>query len=86
MVEKLKKLDFFQGRKGPVLVIIMDGVGIGKRDDSDGVFVADTPCLDQLMGAKLYTELQAHGTAVGMPSGGTCLPIVPQAASTITDI
>jgi 2,3-bisphosphoglycerate-independent phosphoglycerate mutase len=64
----LKKLDHFSGRPGPLLLIIMDGVGIGKQDDSDGVFLAKTPCLDGLFKSKLYTQLKAHGTAVGMPS------------------
>ena len=65
---ELKKLTNFSGRPGPLLLIIMDGVGIGKQDDSDGVFLAKTPCLDELMKSKLYTQLKAHGTAVGMPS------------------
>ncbi|MDE2010126.1 MAG: 2,3-bisphosphoglycerate-independent phosphoglycerate mutase [Candidatus Omnitrophica bacterium] len=65
---ELKKLSNFSGRPGPVLLVIMDGVGIGKQDDSDGVFLAKTPCLDELMKSKLYTQLKAHGTAVGMPS------------------
>ena len=65
---ELKKLSNFSGRPGPLLLIIMDGVGIGKRDDSDGVFLAKPPCLDELMKSKLYTQLKAHGTAVGMPS------------------
>ncbi len=50
------------------MFIVMDGIGIGKRDESDGVYLADTPCLDHLMKQELYTQLQAHGTAVGMPS------------------
>ena len=65
---ELKKLSNFSGRPGPLLLVIMDGVGIGKQDDSDGVFLAKTPCLDELMKSKLYTTLKAHGTAVGMPS------------------
>jgi 2,3-bisphosphoglycerate-independent phosphoglycerate mutase len=65
---ELKKLEKFPGRKGPVVLVIMDGVAIGKQDDSDGVFLAQTPTLDELMKAKLYTTLKAHGTAVGMPS------------------
>jgi len=65
---ELKRLPNFSGRPGPLLLIIMDGVGIGKHDDSDGVFLAKTPCLDELMKSKLYTQLKAHGTAVGMPS------------------
>ena len=65
---ELKKLNSFSGRPGPLLLVVMDGVGIGKRDDSDGVFSAKTPCLDELMKSKLYIQLKAHGTAVGMPS------------------
>lgn len=64
----LNRLKNFQPRKGPLLLIIMDGVGLGKRDESDGVFLAKTPCLDRLMQGPLYTTLKAHGTAVGMPS------------------
>ncbi|MEW5894699.1 MAG: 2,3-bisphosphoglycerate-independent phosphoglycerate mutase [Candidatus Omnitrophota bacterium] len=65
---ELKKLKNFEPRKGPLLLIVMDGIGIGKRNENDGVFVADTPCLDGLMAQKFYTQLQAHGIAVGMPS------------------
>lgn len=68
MSYELKKLPNFNGRQGPVLLVIMDGMGIGKQDDSDGVFLAKTPVLDELMGSKLYTTLKAHGKAVGMPS------------------
>lgn len=65
---QLHKLPYFQGRKGPVLLIIMDGVGLGKQDEANAVFLAKTPVLDKLMAAPLYTTLKAHGTAVGMPS------------------
>jgi len=43
-------------------------VGIGKRDESDGVYLAYTPILDELFKEPLYTQLKAHGTAVGLPS------------------
>ena len=65
---ELKRMEGFSGRKGPLLLVIMDGVGLGKRDESDGVFLAKTPTLDELMKSKLYITLKAHGTAVGMPS------------------
>jgi 2,3-bisphosphoglycerate-independent phosphoglycerate mutase len=64
----LKRLKSFKGRKGPLLLIIMDGIGIGKQDDSNAVYLADTPTLDRLFHSKLYTRLQAHGTAVGLPT------------------
>ena len=53
---------------GPVVLVIMDGVGIGKRDESDGVFMAYTPELDALFAEPLFTKLRAHGKAVGLPS------------------
>ena len=68
MVERLTKLDNFQGRPGPLLLIIMDGIGLGKKDDSDGVYRSQTPCFDFIQQSQLVTSLQAHGKAVGMPS------------------
>lgn len=53
---------------GPVVAVIMDGVGIGKHDESDGVHMAYTPVLDNLFKEKLTTRLKAHGLAVGLPS------------------
>ena len=64
----LKKLDQYNAFPGPVLLAILDGVGIGKRDASDGVFMAHTPELDRLFTEPLYAQLRAHGTAVGLPS------------------
>ena len=64
----LNKLKSFHGRKGPLLLIIMDGVGIGKSDETNAVYLADTPNLDKLFKSDLYTQLKAHGTAVGLPS------------------
>jgi 2,3-bisphosphoglycerate-independent phosphoglycerate mutase len=46
----------------------MDGVGIGKADETNAVYMADTPNLDLLFKSDLYTQLNAHGTAVGLPS------------------
>ena len=65
---KLEKLEKFHGRKGPVLLVIMDGVGLGKEYDGNAVFKAKTPVLDKLMSSKLFTKLKAHGPAVGLPS------------------
>ena len=54
--------------EGPVVAIVMDGVGIGAGDHGDAVAQARTPTLDWLRGLPSYTSLLAHGTAVGMPS------------------
>ena len=71
MTLSLEKNPSFPGVKGPVLVVVMDGVGIGAGDDGDAVALARTPTLDALktgLGGTLYTTLKAHGTAVGLPS------------------
>jgi 2,3-bisphosphoglycerate-independent phosphoglycerate mutase len=65
---KLKKLTNFEPRKGPVLLVIMDGVGFGKQDESDGVYLANTPNLDKILELPNQTRLKAHGTAVGLPT------------------
>ena len=62
----LEKLKDFSGRKGPLLLIIMDGVGIGKDYPGNAVTNAATPNLDKLFNSKLYTTLKAHGPAVGI--------------------
>ncbi len=64
----LNKLKNFNGPKGPVLLIIMDGIGIGPEDESNAVYLAKTPNLDRLFQSKLYARIRAHGTAVGLPS------------------
>ncbi len=58
----------FSGRKGPLLLIIMDGMGNGKEYDGNAVWLANTPVLDKLKQGALVTELQAHGEAVGLPT------------------
>jgi 2,3-bisphosphoglycerate-independent phosphoglycerate mutase len=55
-------------RKGPVVLIIMDGVGLGKGDEGDAFRQARTPLLDSLRREYMNTTLKAHGTAVGLPS------------------
>ena len=65
---RLKKHPSFAGVKGPVLIVVMDGVGCGAHDKGDAVWLARTPTLDGLATGSLSTELQAHGKAVGLPS------------------
>lgn len=64
----LEKISGFQRSEGPVVLIIMDGVGIGSHDERDGVFSANTPVLDRAFQEPLMTQLKAHGKAVGLPS------------------
>lgn len=64
----LKKSGKFNGRKGPLLLIIMDGVGLGKVYPGNAVANANTPNLDKLMSSDMFGKLKAHGAAVGLPT------------------
>ncbi|MEZ4280701.1 MAG: 2,3-bisphosphoglycerate-independent phosphoglycerate mutase [Myxococcota bacterium] len=64
----LRRNGQFPGMPGPVVVCVMDGVGIGRRDESDAVWLARTPTLDRLAREFPTGQLLAHGRAVGMPS------------------
>jgi 2,3-bisphosphoglycerate-independent phosphoglycerate mutase len=64
---QLAKHPSIAGVSGPVVVVVMDGVGYGHHNEADAVWLARTPSLDRLHNG-LHARLQAHGTAVGMPS------------------
>ena len=67
-MEPLKKTSNYSGPEGPVVLAILDGIGIGKYEDGDIVRKASTPTLDWLAANCISSKLKAHGTAVGMPS------------------
>ncbi|MBQ0012162.1 MAG: 2,3-bisphosphoglycerate-independent phosphoglycerate mutase [Clostridiales bacterium] len=56
--------------KGPVVLIIMDGVGIKEIETGNAVTNAKKPILDNCMKKYPMQKLKAHGTAVGLPSDG----------------
>lgn len=64
----LKKNPNWKGRRGPVVLVIMDGVGYGKYEDGDAVKASRMKWLDLLTEKSAHTKLKAHGTAVGLPS------------------
>ena len=68
MAKLLKKLNNQVGVKGPVLTIVMDGVGIAPETEANAVYSAYTPTLDMLMSKYPCVKLKAHGTAVGLPT------------------
>jgi len=67
---KLEPHPSFPGVEGPVVACVMDGVGIGRNDESDAVWLARTPYIDGLREISLSTQLSAHGRSVGLPSDG----------------
>jgi 2,3-bisphosphoglycerate-independent phosphoglycerate mutase len=65
---ELKKSNNYSERQGPVVLMILDGYGLGKYEEGDACKAASTPCLDSLFKNYPWTKLNAHGTAVGLPS------------------
>lgn len=70
---ELKKLSHYAGIKGPLLFVIMDGIGLYRGRDAgypgNAFDIAEPKNLLRLLAdEKIATKLKAHGTAVGMPS------------------
>lgn len=68
MVEALKKNPNWKGRRGPVVLVIMDGVGYGKYKEGDAVADSKMYNLEAIKAKSPHTRLKAHGKAVGLPS------------------
>jgi 2,3-bisphosphoglycerate-independent phosphoglycerate mutase len=58
-----------RGGQRRVLLLVLDGWGIGDGGPGDLIANAHTPALDGLLAARPHTQLQAAGPAVGMPPG-----------------
>ncbi len=69
---KLEPLKTFKGRKGPLVFVIMDGIGLRDETDANAFYTAKKPFLDKVIEQcpkkGLYIKLKAHGTAVGLPT------------------
>ena len=52
-----------------VALIILDGLGYGKEDNSNAVIAAKTPYLNSLLQQYPNSKLEASGEAVGLPEG-----------------
>ena len=66
-MSKLEKT-VFAGVQGPVLTIVMDGVGLTAEGETNAVSRAYMPNLKRVMASYPTVKLKAHGTAVGLPS------------------
>jgi 2,3-bisphosphoglycerate-independent phosphoglycerate mutase len=64
----LKKNPKFARIKGPILTVVMDGIGLNSNKVGNAVAQAHTPVLDRLLKDYGNIALKAHGKAVGMPS------------------
>ena len=68
MVEALAKNPAWKGRRGPLVLVIMDGVGYGQYAEGDAVADSKMWAFRAMESASPHTRLKAHGTAVGLPS------------------
>lgn len=64
----LKKSNRLPQYKGPVVVVVMDGIGMSDKTEGNAVYHSYTPCLDSLFRKYPNTLLKAHGKAVGLPT------------------
>ncbi len=68
MIAPLEKNPSWKGRRGPVVLVVMDGVGYGTYKEGDAVQAALMPNFRALEASCPRTKLKAHGLAVGLPS------------------
>ena len=52
-----------------VALIILDGWGYGRNDESNAILAANTPFFDSLLEKYPHSKLEASGMAVGLPEG-----------------
>ncbi len=65
---KLERHPDRQPPAGPLVFLVLDGVGVGRGDEFDAVHVARKPTLERLRREGAWRTLRAHGKAVGLPS------------------
>jgi len=61
--------DYKWGGRRRVLLIILDGWGLGKKDSSNPIFLANSPFWDELIRNYPSCKIQAAGEAVGLKAG-----------------
>ncbi len=56
-------------RRRPVVLVVLDGWGLGRRERGNAVLAAKTPVMDRLTAAYPYATLRCSGEDVGLPAG-----------------
>jgi 2,3-bisphosphoglycerate-independent phosphoglycerate mutase len=54
---------------GPVVLVILDGWGIGRDEPGNAVLAAETPTMDRLVATYPQATLRCSGEDVGLPAG-----------------
>ena len=57
------------GRPRPIVLLVLDGFGIGSRPAADAIATARMPAWRALLDAWPHSRLEASGEAVGLPAG-----------------
>jgi 2,3-bisphosphoglycerate-independent phosphoglycerate mutase len=55
--------------KKKIALIILDGWGYGRNDQSNAIIAAKTPFFDSMLATYPHSKLEASGVAVGLPAG-----------------
>ena len=66
----LEKLVSYEKPQGPLLLVVADGVGLAESGPANALSLANTPIIDKLLASTHSTQLNAHGTHVGLPTDG----------------
>ena len=53
----------------PVILCILDGWGLSKKNEGNAPLIANTPTLDKLISSCPNSKLITHGPDVGLPEG-----------------
>ncbi len=53
----------------PVMLMVLDGWGIGPNDPGNAILAADTPTMDRLLSSYPNSSLRCSGRDVGLPEG-----------------
>lgn len=69
MIQKVQNLLLNYRMENKIGLIILDGWGIGNKDDTDAIDSAKTPFYDELIESCPNAELTTFGEAVGLPEG-----------------
>lgn len=56
-------------KQRPIILTILDGWGLGPEDNTNAIYVANTPTWDMFTKKYPMTQLKASGLAVGLPEG-----------------
>src|SRR5688500_1756555 len=65
----MKGFDSAHGRRGPLVLVVLDGWGLREQREGNAIKLARTPTYLELLERFPHSSLQASGEQVGLPSG-----------------